>query len=343
MNFNFGEVLTRAWQIVWKFKVLWIFGILAGCARGGGGGSGGGGGNNGFETQSPNLPPQMERWFQTFAENATQYILIGIALLCVIWIVVVFLGTIGRIGLIRGAAQADGGAEKLIFGQLFSESMPYFWRMFGLSLIIALPVLILVAILLAGLFAFFIPVSISNGIGVSDTPRFGFLAVIPFFAGCMCLLVPVMLVVGLIVRQAENAIVLEDMRVFPALSRGWDVFRKNLGPIILMAIILAVIGVVAGLIIALPIIAVVFPSVFAFAVGEARNWTPMIIMGVCICIYIPVSMVLNGVLTSYVESAWTLTYIRLTRSPKNGNITTLESGNPVIPDDDADRTILASR
>ena len=28
MNFNFGEVLSRAWQIVWKHKVLWIFGIF---------------------------------------------------------------------------------------------------------------------------------------------------------------------------------------------------------------------------------------------------------------------------------------------------------------------------
>ncbi len=41
MNFNFSEVLTRAWQIIWKHKVLWIFGILAGCGQGGGGSSGG--------------------------------------------------------------------------------------------------------------------------------------------------------------------------------------------------------------------------------------------------------------------------------------------------------------
>ena len=41
-NFNFGEVLTRAWQNIWKHKVLWIFGILASCARGSGGSSGGG-------------------------------------------------------------------------------------------------------------------------------------------------------------------------------------------------------------------------------------------------------------------------------------------------------------
>jgi len=55
MNFNFGEVLTRAWQITWKYKVLWIFGILAGCTNGGGGGGGGGGGNSGYSTGPSNL------------------------------------------------------------------------------------------------------------------------------------------------------------------------------------------------------------------------------------------------------------------------------------------------
>ena len=37
---NYGEVLSRAWQIIWKYKVLWIFGILAGLGSGGGGSGG---------------------------------------------------------------------------------------------------------------------------------------------------------------------------------------------------------------------------------------------------------------------------------------------------------------
>jgi hypothetical protein len=333
MNFNFGEVLTRAWQIVWKFKVLWIFGILAGCARGGGGN--GGGGKNGFDFSSPHVPPGMERLFQNISNHAIGYTLIAIALLCVIWIVALFLGAIGRIGLIRGAAQADGGAERLIFGQLFSESMPYFWRMFGLSLIIALPVLILVTIIVAGLFAFFIPLAVSSS-STGETPRLGFLAIIPIFAGCMCLLVPVLLVVGLIIRQAENAIVLEEMRVFPALSRGWEVFRKNLAPILLMAIILWVISIVAGLIIALPIVGVAIPTALAFAIGGARRMAPLALLGLCLCIYIPVSMALNGILTSYTQSAWTLTYRRLTGS--NPPAPVVEP--PVTPEDD-DRTVIA--
>ena len=39
---DFGEVLTRAWQITWRYKGLWVLGLLAGCGTGGGGGGGGG-------------------------------------------------------------------------------------------------------------------------------------------------------------------------------------------------------------------------------------------------------------------------------------------------------------
>ena len=30
MNFDVGEVLSQAWQITWKHRVLWIIGILFG-------------------------------------------------------------------------------------------------------------------------------------------------------------------------------------------------------------------------------------------------------------------------------------------------------------------------
>ena len=36
---DYGEVLSRAWRIIWKHKVLWIFGIMAGCTSGSGGGN----------------------------------------------------------------------------------------------------------------------------------------------------------------------------------------------------------------------------------------------------------------------------------------------------------------
>jgi hypothetical protein len=47
--------------------------------------------------------------------------------------------------------------------------------------------------------------------------------------------------------------------------------------------------------------------------GEGRSFTPLYIALACICLYVPVSWVLNGVVTTFSQSAWTLTYMRLTQ------------------------------
>jgi len=338
MNFNFGEVLSRAWQIIWKHKVLWIFGVLASCGQGGSrfnSGNSGGGGDSGFGTGPSNLPPQLERFFENVVANATTYIAIFVAVLCIFWIVAIFLGTIGRIGLIRGTWQVEGGADNLIFGQLFSESMPYFWRIFGLSLIVTLPLVILIGGLVAALVVFGISMSQGN-----DASAFGFVGILPLFIGCMCLLIPVGFVINMIIRQSERVIVLEDSPVLPSISRGWDIFRNNLGPIIVMAIIMAVITLVAGFIIAIPVFIVVVPAVIGFMAGEGQNWTPLLFMGICLCLYIPVSMLLNGIIIAYTESVWTLTYIRLTGKPGDNNIVTPDGGTPHEPDD-SDKTLIS--
>src|ERR1051325_8608620 len=181
MNFNFGDVLSRAWQIIWKHKVLWIFGILAGCSRGSSGfrgSSGGGGGGNG------QLPPEVMRILQIIQQNLAAFIIIGCIIVLLIWAITIFLGTIGRVGLIRGTFQAEAGAERLIFGELFSEGMPYFWRIFGLTLIVAIPVLVALAAFIAALAAFAISASHGN-----DSARVGLIGIVPLFLGCLCLLI----------------------------------------------------------------------------------------------------------------------------------------------------------
>ncbi len=337
MNFNFGEVLSRAWQIIWKHKVLWIFGILASCSQGRfSSGSNGGGGGNGVGTGPTNLPPRLEQLVTIIAQHAVAFIAVTIALVCVFWIVAIFLGTIGRIGLIRGTWQVEGGTENLIFGQLFSESTPYFWRMFGLSFIVGIPFVIIFGALFVGLIVFAISMSRGN-----NASMFGFFGILPLFIGCVCLLIPVGIIINMIIRQAERAIVLDDSPILPSISRGWDIFRNNLGTIILMTIILGVIGVVAGFIIAIPVLIVVVPAVITYVVGNAQNWTPLIIAGVLLCLYIPISLLLNGILISYTESAWTLTYMRLTRKPESNDRVTPENGPPPSLDD-GDKTMISS-
>ena len=54
----------------------------------------------------------------------------------------------------------------------------------------------------------------------------------------------------------------------------------------------------------------------AFAAGSSGqnpSYTPLIVAGICFAVYLPFLWVLNGILTTYLQSAWALTYLRLTR------------------------------
>src|SRR5512139_1772722 len=133
---DFGEVLGKAGRIVWKHKVLWIFGIFAGCSSGGGGGGGGGGSGwqqswGSGQPSGPEIGSQVEQFFQQagqwISDNLWIFVVLGLLIL-ILAVLGMFLGTIGKIGLIRGALKADSGEEKLQFSELFRGSLPYFWR-----------------------------------------------------------------------------------------------------------------------------------------------------------------------------------------------------------------------
>ena len=302
MNFNFGEVLTRAWQHVWKHRVLWIFGILASCARGSGGGNSGGN-NSRFQSGSGDNPfTGGQDNFSQFGQQISQYfqdhILIIVAVGCglvLLSIVLFAIGMMGRIGLIKGVSAAEKGAASLQFGELWSESMPFFGRVFGLNFLIGL-----------AFFVIFIPFIL---LGVA-TAGIGLLCILPL----ICLLIPVGFVVSIVIEQAQTAIVLEDLGILDGLKRGWEVAKSNVAPLVVMVLILGIGGGIISFIVTLPIIFAVVPAVIGMNTLR-ESLTPVYIALACCVAYMPVLIFLNGVLTAYIQSVWTLTYMRLT-APK---------------------------
>jgi hypothetical protein len=338
IKINLGEILTKSWKIIWKFKVLWIFGILAGC----GGANGNrfnynsGSGNSGGSSGSTGSVPEPFRRFmdmqpeQAMREFLGQYaaIIVGvILLLCVLWFLFYFLGMMGKTGLIKGASKADGGAESMSFAELWTESTPYFWRMFGLNLLIGLPFFLLFVILLAVFgfagFAAFRGGMSNVGIGVILVGMLGV-----FFA-VICVISILSLIVGMVVEQVQNAIVLEDLGVFPALSRGWEVFKSGVLSVVVIAIILGIISWIIGLIIAIPLIAIIIPvGIGMIAAGTQNFFVPLVLGGCCFIIYLPILLTANGILTSYAQSVWTLTYRRLTAPALPASVEALPAGQP---------------
>lgn len=301
---DFGEVLSRAWNIIWKYKVLWIFGILAGCTSA----AGSGGSNSGyrFTSETQNLPAPLQNLIFRL-ENLPQWeilLLVGLIILVflVLFILFVVLGTVGRIGLIRGTQLADQGAERLTFSELWNESMHYFWRVLGLNLLVGLVLFVIFAILVIAY--------VFSGI---VTLGIGFICLLPFF----CILIPIAWFIQVIIEQANNALVLENLRIMDGVRRGWEVVKNNLGTMIIMALILILgVGLIGGLIIGLPFAIIILPALTGAFLGtqNAMN-SGLLIAGLCLVAYIPVLLLLSGILRSYISAAWTLTYLRLTRQP----------------------------
>ena len=287
---DFGEVLSKAWQIIWKHKVLWIFGILTSC-----GGGSSASGNSGWRTSV-----QRNDWnFQPMVNNIPEWqiaLIIAIFLLVIFVLVVlaVFLSTVGRIGMIRGTVQGDRDAERLSFGELFSGSLPYFWRVFGLNLLVGLAFALAVIIVV-------VPLVVSI---------IGWICLIPL----ICVLVPIGWFVSVLTEQANIAIVTENLGLVDGLKRGYEVLISNLGPMIIMWLILGIgFSLVGGLIIGLPIFFIIGPAVIGAISGNNNVLGGgLVVTGLCLVAYLPVFIVANGILQGYIRSAWTLTYLRLT-------------------------------
>ncbi len=303
MNFNYGEVLSKAWQIIWKFKILWVFGILASCSRGGGSSNGGGnngGGGNGSNGNGFTLPSEVQRFF----DNLQPWmIVVGIIVLVLFILLMIFIanyvGTIGRLGLVNGTVKGDQGASSLTFAELLQTRGPLFWRVFWLNLLAGLVVGIIFLIMLLPM------------IGLSIlTLGIGLLCLIPF----ICLLVPISWVISIWLEQANISMIIEGSSIGDALRKAWDVMKRNAVVYLVMALILGVIGIVIGMIVFMPLFAVMIPAITGIALGTGQALGAGVIISlVCFAVLFPFLLVLGGITTAYTTSAWTLTYLRLTR------------------------------
>jgi hypothetical protein len=294
---DYGGVLGRAWQISWRNKGLWILGILAGCS-----GSGGGSGSRAGSNFNYNFGGAGQGNNPNFLNNVSEqtWIIIGLALLCLILLVVILfvvLGAIGKGGLIAAFNQADEG-QKIGLGRAFSLSMTYFWRIVAIQLLVGM----------AWLFVLLI-IGLGAVVGAVATLGIGLICIVPL----LCLLVPVGVAVNVYAMLAQVAVIVEEKGIVESLGVAWSTAKARVGPLVVMTLILVVGGLIIGLLIGLPALALIAPLITGLAIGSQTSITSgIVIFGLCLVAYIPVAILLNGIVQTFVNGAWTLTYRRLT-------------------------------
>lgn len=311
---NYSEVFSKAWKIIWKFKALWIFGILSSCARassgGGGGSSGGGGGSsNLIQNQgmmlSPNVvfPKQVYQWYLQLqhaldSEPWTVFLIILAVFFVVSALVIIsiFLGVLGRVGVARGAWLADDGEESLGFSRIFNESKPYFWRVFLFFLLlvgvsIAVGAIVWLPILLVIIF----------------TLGLGLLFLIPLF-------IVVAFAIKILIEQTIVAIVGEDLGVFAAIERTWKLLVEKPWPQIVVGLAVTFGEIAVMFILVIPIFVILVPFLISiFFQTDAVIGIGAIVSGAGFLLYLPVMILASGIMYAYIGSLWALTFKRLTQ------------------------------
>ena len=290
---DISGIFKRAGEITWKHKGLWVLGILANCS----------GNSSQGSSNASRLPqysigggefPQVEHWFQSIPEGT--WIAIGIAIffgILLLALLIWALATMGNGGLIAGFQMAETG-ETVTLASAFQKGLRYFWKLLLIQLVPGLASLLIIAPIIIG--AIFLTVF---------TFGLGLLCLIPL----LCLLVPLGIAVSIYIQLTQIALIVEDLDIVAAFQRAWEVFRSNLGEVIVMGLILGVGGFNVGLILAIPFVLMALPFIAGLVVGtDTSSITGFSATLIGILLYLPVLLLAGGIMRTFITGSWTLTY-----------------------------------
>jgi hypothetical protein len=319
MKINYSSLLSKAWNITWKFKVLWFFGFLAALGGAGWGGSGGGSSSPNFnfsnDSSSVNYPrgdyPRgdiPQEWQSAYDQlskiDINTWITIGVVVICSLLLLGLafwLLSIVGRGGLIGGIVAADTN-DKVTFREAWDTGTHNFLRLFLIRLIgfcvsLLLGVILFLPTLLIGI--------VTCGLG---------------FIPMICVGFIIGIVVNVWFAYMDYVVVVEKRGVGEAIGRAWSVMRDNIGPVAILYIILfaVTLGVGLGLLILFaPSGVVIFLSMLPLITGSGALNTGLLAAGIVLFVlFIIASWIVQAVMTVWETAVMVLAYREfIQRSP----------------------------
>jgi hypothetical protein len=299
---NYGKVLARAWEITWRWKILWILGFLAALGNGGGGGGGPSYSTSGEDWSNWWGPTYQE----PFIPAGVIAVILALACLAVIIAIAIWVvSVIARGGLIAGVQQVEE-QEHTSFGQAWRAGARRFWTLFGIGILAAIPLLILVVVGMIVLVAMFA----GSGFAFTSSDALGATGLVTSIlcGGVFCC---GMIIVSIILQQiriyAERAAILEDMGWIEAFVRGWNVLKANLGPTIVFWLIFFAIGLAFFVVIMTVLAVLALPFIAVVANVDTSGWlfVPMCCGGL---IAVIAAALINAIVQTFTSATWTLAY-----------------------------------
>jgi hypothetical protein len=310
---DYGALVSRAWQLTWRHKFLWILGLFATSTVGSCSGNAGSSfqwQTNGREVER--AVPGAER----AASDVGNWIVNNFGLITTVAVLAALIGVaVAVVSLIAQGAMAQATSEvargrQTTLGQAWQVGLRLFWRYLGMWLVllaVAIAVVVIIGILGGVLFA---GALFNTDAGGAFLAFAGILAAIVFLIA-----IPVGIVVTIVVAYAQRAIAVEDVGPWEALSSGWQLLRSRPGPSLIVWLISLALSIAAAVVLGVIAVILLIPLggiglVLYFSTGISAGSIAFVV--VALMVFVAAMWFIAGVLNAYFWNLWTLTYLHLT-------------------------------
>ena len=292
---DYLDILKGSWQVTWRYKILWLFGLFA---AGAGGGSSW---NTSYQFSGDETMygtgSVVDRWL---AENLGIILAVTgvLMLIALAWWILSVAAEGGLIALVQEARED----RTVSAGAGWSVGFDKWFPMFGVRFLLGLP---FVLIVLIGVGA---AVMIGVGSFSVDDPTSALTGVVGI-CGLVAVLIVVVLVMSLVIdvirALALRYVVLEEMGVVDALRLGYSELVGRFKDLLLMWLILFGVGMVYGMVVAAVSMILVLPAGFMLLTGNFLGL--LLVFGAGLIMLFP-----NAVWATFRSAAWTIFFRRFT-------------------------------
>lgn len=306
---GFSQIIKKAWTITWRYRALWVLGLFAGITGASSGGSGSGGSGSSSSNSSNSLGNlNSQQWLPTL-ERLLPLIVVVVLGMMIVGFVWWILSIAARGGLVYAVNEIESG-RPFTLGASWNVGFGRWWRLFGLSVLLSLPMLVLVLLFLLGIFAPLLPFLFAH-----TRPS---AAVVAPICGVVAIGVPVMIVVGFVLGMMYvlgiRFVVLAGLGVMDSAREAWRMLRARLKDTILMYLINIGMNIAAGLVVGIPlaIVAAVI-AVPGIVAGIAGHWGVAAgAVAIAALVIMAVSLLYTGIWGTFTSALWTIFYRRVT-------------------------------
>ena len=361
---NQTNILKRAWKILWNYRALWIFGVILACTGGSSFFWGGGGRDSGSNVNTTGdfnrmfnfrLPEEITSEFQklnrlfedgiaTDVGSTILWIIIAVSCIALLLFVLFTIGRyVSQTALIRMVDTYEDTGEKSSWRKGFRLGWSRAaFRLFLIDLVIILPIaagfIVLMACAAAPVIFGFIGGLAAGIIGIIAAIGIIFLVI---FLGFI-----ISLALSLVLEIFYRVCVLKNLGVLDSIRQGWRVVRARIKDVVLMWLVL--LGIRMGTSIAMFVVVVIlliiggllgggigvglFFAVKASATLTAAWITALVVGGLLFFAILVIPLLfLQGLIASYLSTAWTLTYRELNPAEPPSSAQTVEPVKNIEP------------